>query len=213
MTRKQKKMMKIIRYRQRLLNQKYCPAILFNLIIILAIMIIALVLGASGNNKSEGDYQMAYESQDHVAVTSPANTPSTTKKEPTSFCRNFTEEEKLMLAKIAMAEAEGESLETKMLVIFTVLNRVEHAQFPDTIKEVIFQEYNGTYQFSPVIPGGRYWTTEPNEECWEAVNIINCNEHDFSDGALYFESCVDADNWHSRNLEFLFEQDGMRFYK
>lgn len=218
MTNKQKRA-RAIRYRQEVLNRKYVPLIVLNLIIVFAIMMIALMVGASGNNQNEGDYQTTYESKDHVAVTSPANTPSETTtedvKETPSFCRNLSEDEKLMLAKIAMAEAEGESLETKIYVIMTVLNRVysEDRYFPDTIEEVIFQNNNGTYQFSPTIPGGRYWTTEPNAECWEAVEIVNANRYDVSQGALYFESCADADNWHSRNLEFLFESDGMRFYK
>lgn len=219
MTNKQKRA-RAIRYRQEVLNRKYVPLIVLNLIIVFAIMVIALMVGASGNNQNEGDYQTTYESEDHVAVTSPANTPSETTteedvKETPPFCRNLSEEEKLMLAKIAMAEAEGESLETKIYVIMVVLNRVysEDRYFPDTIEEVIFQSNNGTYQFSPTIPGGRYWTTEPNEECWEAVEIVNANQYDVSQGALYFESCANADNWHSRNLEFLFESDGMRFYK
>lgn len=210
------KRQKLIRSRQQWLNRKYASLIIVNLVIVFAIMIIALVVGASGKNQNEGDCQTTtYESMDHIAVTSPANTPNTEDEKETTkaFSRNLSEEDKLMLAKIAMAEAEGESLETKMLVIYTVLNRVESNDFPDTIEEVIFQEYKGTYQFSPVIPGGRYWTTTPNAECWEAVEIINCNEYDFSEGALYFESCSDPDNWHSRNLEFLFESEGMRFYK
>lgn len=210
------KKQRAIRSRQQWLNRKYTSIMALNVVIVLAIMMIALVVGASGKNEIEGDYNTTYESNDHVAVTSPANTSTETEEKDTTimtFSRGFTDEEKLMLAKIAMAEAEGESIETKMLVIFTVLNRVEHHQFPDTIEEVIFQEYKGTYQFSPIAPGGRYWTTEPNDECWEAVEIINNNDYDFSDGALYFESCDDPDNWHSRNLEFLFESDGMRFYK
>lgn len=29
----------------------------------------------------------------------------------------------------------------------------------------------------------------------------------------YFENCTDEDNWHSRNLEYLYESEGIRFYK
>ena len=66
-----------------------------------------------------------------------------------------------MLMKIAMAEAEGESVEGKALVMLVVLNRVWSDAFPDTIEEVIFQPR----QFTPAVPGGRYYTTEPDDGC------------------------------------------------
>lgn len=117
-----------------------------------------------------------------------------------------------LLAKIAMAEAEGCSLETKCLVIMTILNRVKDDAFPNTITEVIYQKRGNTYQFSP-IGDGRWNKVEPNEECWLALEKVMATENDFSQGALYFESCANEDNWHSRNLNFLYKSDTMRFYK
>lgn len=130
-----------------------------------------------------------------------------------TYSKDWDYEDSYLLAKIAMAEAEGCNTQTKTLVIMTVLNRVWSDEFPDTIEEVIFQEHKGVYQFSPIIPGGRWWTTEPNDDCWEAVQVVMEAVHDYSGGALYFESCANKDNWHSRNLEFLYESDGLRFYK
>ena len=89
-----------------------------------------------------------------------------------------------------------------------VLNRVWSDEFPDTIEEVIFQEN----QFSP-IDNGRWDRVEPNEDCYEAVKAVMEAKYDYSDGATYFENCADEDNWHSRNLEFLYESEGIRFYK
>ena len=123
------------------------------------------------------------------------------------------EEEEYLLAKIAMAEAEGESLKGKTLVILTILNRINSNEFPNTIREVIFQKVCGVYQFSSVIPEGRWYTTEPNEDCWKAVNIVKNLEYDYSDGATYFEACKDENNWHSRNLDFLYQEGKHRFYK
>jgi N-acetylmuramoyl-L-alanine amidase len=116
-------------------------------------------------------------------------------------------EDERMLAKIAMAEAEGESVEGKALVILVVLNRVWSDEFPDSIEEVIFQKN----QFSPVAEGGRYWTTEPDAGCYEALELVmgGCDE---SQGAFYFES-TGRDGWHSQNLEFLFEFGGHKFYR
>lgn len=126
--------------------------------------------------------------------------------------RILSNEEKYLLAKIAMAEAEGCSTHVKALVILTVYNRVVSNQFPDTIEEVIFQQYNGVYQFTP-IGDGRWNRVEPSEDCWKALELVTECGYDFSNGALFFESCVNPDNWHSRNLEFICEQEGVRFYK
>lgn len=112
-----------------------------------------------------------------------------------------------MLMKIAMAEAEGESVEGKALVMLVVLNRVWDDDFPGTIEEVIFEPG----QFSPVKEGGRYYTTEPNSECYEALELV-MQGWDESQGALYFESC-EGDSWHSQNLEFLFQEGKHKFYK
>ena len=116
-------------------------------------------------------------------------------------------EDERMLAKIAMAEAEGESVEGKALVILVVLNRVWSDEFPDSIEEVIFQKN----QFSPVAEGGRYWTTEPYAGCYEALELV-MGGWDESQGAFYFES-TGRDGWHSQNLEFLFEFGGHKFYR
>ena len=129
-----------------------------------------------------------------------------------TYSKDWDYEDSYLLAKIAMAEAEGCNIQTKTLVIMTVLNRVWSDEFPDTIKDVIFQEHNGVYQFTPIV-NGRWDRVEPNDDCWEAVQIVMEAVYDYSGGALYFESCANEDNWHSRNLEFLYESDGLRFYK
>lgn len=124
------------------------------------------------------------------------------------YSKDWSAQESHLLAKIAMAEAEECNTQTKTLIIMSVLNRVWSDEFPDTIKDVIFQEN----QFSP-IDNGRWDRVEPNEDCYEAVRIVMEAKYDYSGGATYFESCDDEDNWHSRNLEFLYESEGIRFYK
>ena len=125
-----------------------------------------------------------------------------------TYSKDWSAEESYLLARIAMAEAEGCNIQTKTLIIMCVLNRVWSDEFPDTIEEVIFQEN----QFSP-IDNGRWDRVEPNEDCYEAVKVVMEAKYDYSGGATYFESCADEDNWHSRNLEFLYESEGIRFYK
>lgn len=126
--------------------------------------------------------------------------------------RDWGVEDAEILLKIAMAEAEGEPTEGKALVMLVVLNRTWNGSFPDSIEDVVFQERRGTYQFSPVAPGGRYWTTEPDSDCYRALDMV-IEGWDESKGALYFEACNDKENWHSRNLEYLYSVGGHRFYK
>lgn len=130
-----------------------------------------------------------------------------------SYSKDWDEEEVYLLAKIAMCEAEGENIQTKTLVIMTVMNRVESSDFPDSIREVIFESKNDSYQFSPVRPEGRWWTKEPDEECYEAVKVVQESMYDYSDGCLYFESCDNEDNWHSKNLDYLYQSGNIRFYR
>ena len=125
-----------------------------------------------------------------------------------TYSKDWSAKESYLLARVAMAEAEGCNIQTKTLIIMCVLNRVWSDEFPNTIEEVIFQEN----QFSP-IDNGRWDRVEPNEDCYEAVKVVMKAKYDYSGGATYFESCDDEDNWHSRNLEFLYESEGIRFYK
>lgn len=146
-----------------------------------------------------------------LAISTPATAGTITTPEPTQASmigsRDWGAEDSEILLKIAMAEAEGESVEGKALVMLVVLNRVWSEDFPGTIEDVVFQPR----QFSPVREGGRYYTTEPDRECYEALELV-MQGWDESGGALYFESC-DKDSWHSENLEFLYQYGNHKFYR
>jgi N-acetylmuramoyl-L-alanine amidase len=121
---------------------------------------------------------------------------------------NFNSNDSYLLAKIAMAEAEGEDVEGKAYVIMVILNRIKDDGFPDTVHDVIYAKN----QFTP-ISDGRFDRVEPNEECWEALRMVMVDEWDKSQGALYFESHKNSDNWHSNNLDYLFTHGCHKFYK
>ena len=55
-----------------------------------------------------------------------------------TYSKDWSIEDSYLLAKIAMAEAEGCNTQTKTLIIMSVLNRVCSDEFPDTIYDVIF---------------------------------------------------------------------------
>lgn len=133
---------------------------------------------------------------------------------------NWNESEVYELAKIAECEGGNQNIQTRILIIMVVLNRVQSDSFPDNIHDVIFEESNGTYQFSPLAPSGSWWNTEPSEESYEAVAVCMeqiMNGCDNSGGALYFEAFgTDEEaekSWHGRNLQFLYKSQSTRFYK
>lgn len=51
----------------------------------------------------------------------------------------LTQEEIDLIALVTMGEAEGETELGKRLVIDTILNRIDHPSFPDTVYDVIYQ--------------------------------------------------------------------------
>lgn len=172
----------------------------------------AVVAGSTSTTFAEEDaltfVRLLATMEPPALVTEPAESSEEPEPAPNlAASRDWDSDDNYRLMKIAMAEAEGESVEGKALVMLVVLNRVWSDQFPNTIEEVIFQKN----QFSPVKEGGRWYTTEPNEECAEALELV-MNGWDESEGALYFESCK-ADSWHSKHLEFLFQYGNHKFYR
>ena len=111
-----------------------------------------------------------------------------------------------LLAKIAMAEAEGEDVEGKALVMLVVLNRTKAEGFPDTVSDVIYEKG----QFTPVA-NGRFQKVEPDKECFEALQLIATDKWDESQGATYFES-KSSSTWHRDNLNYLYSHGGHDFY-
>lgn len=197
--------------RQRIINRSIRRLIIANAIVILLIMIATLYLVTSGMEKVQvTNTNEAKESKvENAESIEVEEYPFESSEYPTfTYSKDWDAEDSYLLARIAMAEAEGCNTQTKTLIIMCVLNRVWSDEFPDTIEEVIFQEN----QFSP-IDNGRWDRVEPNEDCYEAVKVVMEAKYDYSGGATYFENCADEDNWHSRNLEFLYESEGIRFYK
>lgn len=209
------------RIQQRNLERVTCKNLVWHIIIITIIMIIALcnMPRVIAEKEDASKVSESYSNKTTTPYVSNLVTFEPQTEEESSevevdyypeftYSKDWSAKESYLLARIAMAEAEGCNTQTKTLIIMCVLNRVWSDEFPDTIEEVIFQEN----QFSP-IDNGRWDRVEPNEDCYEAVKVVMEAKYDYSGGATYFENCADEDNWHSRNLEFLYESEGIRFYK
>jgi N-acetylmuramoyl-L-alanine amidase len=96
----------------------------------------------------------------------------------------YSEEDVQWMARIISAEARGEPFLGKVAVGNVVMNRLHSAQFPDTVKGVIF-DTNGGVQFTPAASGAIYNT--PGEECVAAAKAALDGGEVVGD-SLYFAS-------------------------
>ncbi|WP_240468606.1 cell wall hydrolase [Gracilibacillus sp. YIM 98692] len=67
----------------------------------------------------------------------------------------ISSEDKELMARLVHAEAKGEPYAGKVAVATVILNRVDHDNFPNSVKGVVYETYsNGAhYAFSPVKNG------------------------------------------------------------
>lgn len=195
------------RIRRRRLRAARRAAVIFAAILIVA-AIICKILAIEEPVEAPKEKQQETEAWElpHKA-TEPERVQQEPIRETRSGAGNSYNE--YLLARIAMAEAEGESIEGKAMVIRVVLNRKESSAFPDTIEGVIFEDG----QFTPV-ENGRFERVEPDAECWAALNMVLIDEWDESEGALYFEAIYNGEEtWHSENLEYIKTVGNHNFYR
>ncbi|GGN99072.1 cell wall hydrolase [Saccharibacillus kuerlensis] len=95
----------------------------------------------------------------------------------------LSNEDLLLLQRIVMAEAEGEPYAGKVAVANVVLNRLRSANYPDTIRNVIYQRY----QFSPV-QNGRFDRVVPSEDSIKAAAEALNGRKEVPDDTYYFVS-------------------------
>lgn len=116
-------------------------------------------------------------------------------------------EEYEALCRIVQAEAGNQDANGKLLVANVVLNRVKSEQFPNTVREVIFQDDGGKTQFAPT-KNGSYDKVQITIDTMAAVNRALAGE-DISNGALYFKA-GSSQSW--GNLNFLFQHGNHVFF-
>ncbi|KZE45154.1 spore cortex-lytic enzyme [Brevibacillus parabrevis] len=92
---------------------------------------------------------------------------------------SVNQNEMQMLAQLVYSEARGESFKGQVAVAAVALNRLQSKDFPNTLKDVIFEPYAFT-----AVDDGQYWLS-PNKTAyraaWEAVR-----GWDPTNGALYY---------------------------
>lgn len=111
---------------------------------------------------------------------------------------NYTEVELDILYRIVEAEATGEDIKGKILIVNVIINRINDTRFPNDVESVVFQRKPVT-QFSP-ISDKRYYTVEVTEDTKDAVYQAIELEKDYSQGALFFHSASINPRWRYKKL-------------
>jgi N-acetylmuramoyl-L-alanine amidase len=107
---------------------------------------------------------------------------------------SYSREEFEWLTKIIEAEAGNQPYEGRVAVGSVVINRVHSDQFPDSIRQVIFQKTRNVYQFTPV-GNGRIYRVTPSEDSIKAAKAALEGE-DPTNGALFFYNPkISRDRW------------------
>lgn len=96
----------------------------------------------------------------------------------------FNQQEVEWLARIIMAEAEGEPYLGQLAVGAVILNRVQSRDFPNSIHGVIFDKWQHFYQFEPV-QNGRIHQVRPQASHYQAAREVLAG-NDPTNGALFF---------------------------
>ncbi len=97
-----------------------------------------------------------------------------------------------LLARLITSEADGEPYEGKVAVGAVVLNRISNPDFPNSIRDVIYQYGDGTYQFEPV-QNGRIYLPASNDSINAAKDALN--GWDPTNGAIYFFANYVKSTW------------------
>ena len=91
----------------------------------------------------------------------------------------LTQEDIYLMSQVVYAESKGEPFEGKVAVASVILNRAVDSNFPNSVRDVIFQPY----AFSCIVDG--QISVEPSQECFDAVYEA-LSGNDPTDSALYF---------------------------
>ena len=122
-----------------------------------------------------------------------------------------TDDDYNVLLKIVQAEAGICDDEGKILVANVILNRVKSAEFPNTVRGVVYSPS----QFSPV-SNGSINSVKVTESTIDCVKRALAGEN-YSDGALYFMyrrgSRSGAVSWFDSHLTYLFQHGNHEFFK
>ncbi len=122
----------------------------------------------------------------------------------------YDEEEIYWLSRIISAESRGEPLVGMIAVGNVVLNRVAHANYPDTIYDVIFDDKWGV-QFQPVSNGTIY--EEPTAKSVLAAKLVLDGAETVREGLFFLAPHLTNNHWIMENRIYITTIGNHWFYK
>ncbi|WP_432663519.1 stalk domain-containing protein [Wukongibacter baidiensis] len=123
---------------------------------------------------------------------------------------NSSAEDLYWLSRIVHAEADGESFEGKLAVANVIINRKNSPDFPDTIKDVVFDTKHG-YQYTPAANGTVF--NSPSSESIRAATLALSGNNNISDCLYFLNPRISTNNWIIKNKTF-YKRIGLHdFYK
>ncbi len=116
---------------------------------------------------------------------------STTQTAPAAVVP-YTSSDLDLLARLIRAEAESQPYAAKVAVGAVVVNRVQSSEWPNTLKEVIYQRVGGYYQFSPVLNGtiNKAATAIDLKAAYDALHGV-----DPTNGAMFYFDDSATNQW------------------
>lgn len=128
----------------------------------------------------------------------------------TSEGAEYAAEDLYWLSRIISAESQGEPLRGQIAVGNVVVNRRAAAEFPDTIREVVFDRRNGV-QFEPVSNGTVY--LPPTPQSVEAARQVLAGEGAQSDWLYFYAPALSPGTWINANRAYAQTIGCHRFYR
>lgn len=123
----------------------------------------------------------------------------------------YTATDLYWLSRIINAEAEAEPYTGKLAVGNVIMNRVNSADFPNTIKGVIFEYYHNIPQFSPVADGTIY--NAPNSDSINAAKAVLSGTNVIGSATYFFNPDKSEGAWIVANKTFVKRIGNHVFYK
>lgn len=124
--------------------------------------------------------------------------------------QSWTEEDFYWLSRIISAESQGESLAGQIAVGNVICNRVASDEFPDTVKEVVFDRKNGV-QFEPV--SNRTIYNEPTAQSVLAARLVMAGADAAGESLYFFNPALSQGSWVRANRTYHMTIGCHRFYK
>lgn len=138
-------------------------------------------------NEDESPDTDAAKTSDSTSISPSEKDTASDVKEVTSDVDNVD-----LLARLICAEAQGEPFDAKVAVGAVVINRVESGDWAPTIADVIYQNINGYYQFTPVENG---WINKPADSDSIKAAKAALSGNDPTNGAQFYYDDKATNTW------------------